>query len=252
MNKILTGQAKLHTLVDTFEHDSSLLKIQKVLPELHKNMTVLDVGCGDSRLSSGLVSSVTEVVGLDIHEKALLEAQKKGLKTISSDIETSWPIKDKSIDLILILDTLEHISDCEFILNEAKRVLKNDGSIIITIPNHFDLKNRLEILFGRGIVHWSHRKYGESSWKYSHIRFPNLAEIQTLVDSVGLHSEITQLNFMGGGILPARLVPKAIRLWLTQTYPNLFSGKFTMRLRFKKDVEQKTVFVILDKTEIGM
>ena len=251
MNKNLTGQAKLHTLVDTFEHDSSLLKIQKVLPELHKNMMVLDVGCGDARLSSGLVSSVTEVVGLDIHESALLEAQKKGLKTISSDIETTWQINDKSIDLVLILDTLEHISDCEFILNEAKRVLKNDGSIIITIPNHFDLKNRLNILFGGGIIHWSNVQYGETSWKYSHIRFLNLIELKTLVDSVGLHSEITQLNFMGGGILPAKLVPKVIRLWLTRTYPNLFSGKFTMRLRLKNNNMQKSS-IILDKTEIGM
>jgi cyclopropane fatty-acyl-phospholipid synthase-like methyltransferase len=47
------------------------------MPPLNKTMTVLDVGCGDGRLSSSFVNAVKEVIGLDVHEEALKKAEDK-------------------------------------------------------------------------------------------------------------------------------------------------------------------------------
>jgi methionine biosynthesis protein MetW len=253
MLESLSGQAKIHSQDSTFNHDSGIVKINSLLPSLDKSKKILDVGCGDARLSSLLLPQVNSITGLDVHQKALAEAKRRGLETIQTDIERHWPLNDSSFDIILLLDVLEHVSDCEFVLNEAKRVLKESGTIIVAFPNHFDIRSRLEILFGRGIVHWSHRKYEAEAWRYAHVRFLTLDEIKKLCEQVGLHLSGLQLNFMGGGIVPTRFSPKYLRKFLVNRFPNLFAGKFTLALtKQKSSLEYKVRRVIIDRTLPGM
>ena len=58
---------------------------------------------------------------------------------------TSIPVKDEFFDAIIATEILEYISDPIKFLAEAKRVLKKDGTIVITTPFmhavHADLKN---------------------------------------------------------------------------------------------------------------
>ncbi len=46
----------------------------------------------------------------------------------------SWPIADDSADVVLATETLEHVSDPEQFLQEAYRVLRPGGSLLLTVP----------------------------------------------------------------------------------------------------------------------
>ncbi len=45
-----------------------------------------------------------------------------------------WPIADGTIDLLLATETLEHVADPDAFLTQARRVLSEDGQLIITVP----------------------------------------------------------------------------------------------------------------------
>lgn len=50
------------------------------------------------------------------------------------DFENKFPIDDHLFDMVLCLNTLEHIFNYEQFLNGAKRVLKSNGKIILAVP----------------------------------------------------------------------------------------------------------------------
>jgi methionine biosynthesis protein MetW len=253
----MSGSATLHAQADMFDHASSLVKIEKLLPGRIADLKILDVGCGDGRLSSHLVQLGAKVTGLDIHPKALAQAKRNGLKTILVDLETTWPINHSTFDLVLMLDVLEHVVDIEHCLSEAKRVLRPGGQLIIAFPNHFDLRNRLHILFGGGIIHWSHVQYEMEDWNYGHVRFLRYTQWLNLLKKMGLQIEAEQFNFMGGGILPARLLPNFLKTWLMKVSPDLFSGKFVARLKVesRSDLAKTSAppqKIYLGRTKLGM
>jgi SAM-dependent methyltransferase len=45
-----------------------------------------------------------------------------------------WPVADCAIDLVLATETLEHIADPDAFLAQARRVLRDDGQLILTVP----------------------------------------------------------------------------------------------------------------------
>ncbi len=46
----------------------------------------------------------------------------------------TWPVSDRSIDLLLATETLEHVVDPDVFLAEARRVLRQNGQLVITVP----------------------------------------------------------------------------------------------------------------------
>ena len=46
----------------------------------------------------------------------------------------AWPAADRTIDLLLATETLEHIADPDAFLAQARRVLRDDGQLILTVP----------------------------------------------------------------------------------------------------------------------
>jgi ubiquinone/menaquinone biosynthesis C-methylase UbiE len=117
---------------------------------------VLDIGCGNGRLGSLLVTD-NDVEGIDFSEKAVEEARKKGVKARVGDVAAGLPFSDKIFDMVLIADVLEHVFDPLGLLTEAKRVLKPGGSILFFIPNGANLLNRLLFFFTGDLIDHSGR-----------------------------------------------------------------------------------------------
>lgn len=243
------GSAALHASQAVFNHDSGWEKIVRLFPA-GERLAVCDAGCGDARLSEVLVARGHTVVGLDAHAEAVTVARTRGVEAHLADIEHAWPVASGSQDVVLLLDVLEHTVNHAAVLAQARRVLKPAGALLVVYPNHFDLRQRLEMLWGRGIVHWSHHKYQASAAQYGHLRFLRLPELQALLLQCGFAVEVVQLNFMGGGVVPRRIVPAGIRRWLAGRWPNLFSGKFGMRAVLGE--VQHTEYVVLDTTPTGL
>lgn len=92
---------------------------------------VLDVGGKKTNKSGGFIPHTERVLSW-----RYVNIDKKTNPDYLVDA-ASVPIKDNTIDCILLCETLEHVSDPAGVLREAYRLLKHDGVIIITMPFMF-------------------------------------------------------------------------------------------------------------------
>ncbi|MCA1902766.1 MAG: class I SAM-dependent methyltransferase [Candidatus Hydrogenedens sp.] len=97
--------------------------------------TVLEVGCGGGKLSYELQQSGYQVVSTDFEPSAVKFTKELGiLKTFVSHSGEGIPLQDESIDMIIMTDVLEHIYNHQLAIIECKRVLRNKGFLIMTVP----------------------------------------------------------------------------------------------------------------------
>lgn len=104
-----------------------------------KNKIVLDVTSGTGYGSYYLIKNVAEkVTGLDISSDAINYAKnaykEQNLSFIQGD-SINLPFHDKSFDVIISFETIEHIKKYDKFLNECWRVLRNGGLFICSTPN---------------------------------------------------------------------------------------------------------------------
>ncbi|MBP6891186.1 class I SAM-dependent methyltransferase [Candidatus Parcubacteria bacterium] len=110
--------------------------------DLKDNMLIADFGCGHGGFSVPLAKIVRKgrIFAIDIQKEALsfLEARKEAekvlnIKTILSDIESLKGSKlgDSYIDLVVIANVLFQSSNRLMIMQEARRVIKNQGKILV-------------------------------------------------------------------------------------------------------------------------
>lgn len=115
------------------------LKLLKENAEEYLNIKgrKLDLGCGNGEVAKCLFKQKVNY-GLDINQTALNSARKKNIyKNLLLSKAEKIPLKDNSLDLIFSNCTLEHIKDLDSVLSEAKRVLKNKGFFVFTVPSSF-------------------------------------------------------------------------------------------------------------------
>jgi 2-polyprenyl-3-methyl-5-hydroxy-6-metoxy-1,4-benzoquinol methylase len=243
------NQTQFHSENVTSSEQSTFEKVKRLVDfQSGEKLTILDVGCGVGSLDSELASMGHNVTGLDVSN---LTQEPQTWKYIQTDINNAWPIDPGSQDVVICTDVPEHLYDPTHILKEAQRVLKPNGKLIFGVPNHFDLRQRLRILFGKGIVHWDTVQYSKSAWDYSHIRFFTHNEVVEKFSQLGWHIDAAQFNFMGAGIVPSRLLPGFIKILLLKLWPGLFSGKFIYSLS-RVRTSQSTRFIYIPSTPTGL
>lgn len=110
---------------------------------------MLDIGCSSGEFCSGFINFGWEVHGIDISEEQAAKARKKRVAVKTGDIAQGLPYEDKTFDLIIAGEIIEHLIDTDYFLQEVHRILKLDGVLILTTPNLASFENRLRILFGR-------------------------------------------------------------------------------------------------------
>lgn len=110
---------------------------------------VLEVGCRAGNLTQHFAPG-NEVVGVDIDRAALkLFEERLGAKGHWIDVdEEPLPFADKSFDVVVFSEVMEHVRFPQKALAEIRRVLKLDGRLIGSVPNSFRLRNRLRFLVG--------------------------------------------------------------------------------------------------------
>lgn len=114
-----------------------------------KKFKILDIGGNTGVISKMLQDKGFNVTVADISKEALKTCKKKKLKTLNFDFNDIFPIKDKSFDLIIAGEVIEHILDVELFLKETNRILKEDGYVVISTPNLATFKDRIRFLFGK-------------------------------------------------------------------------------------------------------
>jgi 2-polyprenyl-6-hydroxyphenyl methylase/3-demethylubiquinone-9 3-methyltransferase len=104
---------------------------------------VLDLGCGDGRVTGLLAMPGAEVTGADPSEVALERARGRHpdleFKLIAAD--GTLPFADGAFDVLVCLNVLEHVADTQRLMSEARRVLRPRGRIAVAVPHHGRLKS---------------------------------------------------------------------------------------------------------------
>lgn len=108
----------------------------------YKNKKVLDVGCNTGIITIPLAKAGVKIVGIDNNrddiKKIKRNLKKEGLseKIAVYANARKLPFKDKTFDVVLLSDLLEHTSDPKKAADEAIRVTKPGGLIYATVPYH--------------------------------------------------------------------------------------------------------------------
>lgn len=99
---------------------------------------VLDIACGEGYGTNILSQVAKQVTGVDIDEKVIQYAKVKYKKAnilFKQGSADAIPVDDKQVDVVVSFETLEHHDKHEEMMNEIKRVLKEDGVLIISTPD---------------------------------------------------------------------------------------------------------------------
>lgn len=105
-----------------------------------ERQTILDVGCGNGLYTLKLTDSAKKAVGIDTRHEALREASKNKA-SLGGDTEfvralaENLPFPDRSFDIVLAIEVLEHVRSEERAIEEASRVLKDGGWLVVYVPN---------------------------------------------------------------------------------------------------------------------
>ena len=151
---------------------------------------VLDLGCRYGALTQAYAAG-NDVVGVDVDREALAEAAKLGIETRWADVDEPLPFEDTAFDVVVAGELLEHVRDPEFLVGEARRLLRPGGTFVGSVPNAFRLKNRLRFLLGR-----------KPEDDPTHLHMFSPAEVRALLRDF----ENSELHFIAGRLV--RLHPR--------------------------------------------
>ena len=95
---------------------------------------VLDLGCGDGRLSAEL--DAAELTAADVSLTALERARRRlsGARIVELEPDAPLPFDDNAFELVLCAETIEHVRDVQLLLSEVRRVLQPGGVLALTTP----------------------------------------------------------------------------------------------------------------------
>ncbi len=143
---------------------------------------VLDLGCGNGELLAWLQQNKgCSGYGIEIDDANVHACVQRGVNVIQLNLEEGLALfDDASFDVVLQVDTLQHLRNTERMLKETARV----GRIgIVAFPNFAHWPNRLHVLTGRMPVT---RALPYQWYDTPNIRVGTFADFEVLAATCGL------------------------------------------------------------------
>ncbi len=154
--------------------------IQQMVPY---GSRVLDLGCGDGALLAFLQQHHgCSGYGVEIDDANVLACVDRGVNVIQLNLEQGLAMfGDQSFDVVLQIDTLQHLRNAQTMLQETERVGRFG---IVTFPNFAHWPNRLSVLQGYMPVT---RKLPYQWYDTPNIRVATFADFLALAKKNQLH-----------------------------------------------------------------
>lgn len=147
-----------------------------------KDQIVLDIACGTGYGAKLMSKEAKKVFGVDVDGKTV-EYAKENYSAVNITYKvgsaTDIPLADRTVDVVVSYETIEHLDDYDKFLSEIKRVLKPGGRLLISTPNEdeylheneFHLHEFRYVQLGKLIdKYFKHRhEYFQTHWIYSSV-----------------------------------------------------------------------------------
>jgi len=187
----------------------NLKAIAQLVPE---GSRVLDLGCGDGALLDYLQKNRRCTgYGVEIDDQNIHACIQRGVNVIQLNLDEGLAMfADQSFDVVLQIDTLQHLRNAEVMLRETVRVGRTG---ILTFPNFAHWPNRVSILNGRMPV--------TKRLPYEWYDTPNI-RVGTFADFAQLASKNHLKILDSFGLQEGQ----EVRLW-----PNLMAGTAVFKLQ---------------------
>ena len=173
------------------------LSIQNALAQLVPvGARVLDLGCGDGAMLSHLQTTRgCSGYGIEIDDANVLACVQRGVNVIQLNLDEGLAMfDDASFDVVLQIDTLQHLRNAEVMLRETARV----GRLgIVAFPNFAHWPNRFSVLQGRMPVT---KRLPYQWYDTPNIRVGTHADLGALARKNGLRV-IDSFGLQGGEVL---------------------------------------------------
>jgi SAM-dependent methyltransferase len=121
---------------DRHREEGKGMAFAKRLSKIQKTGKFLDVGCATGFFINGIKNNSSwNVYGTDFGKSAVDFAREKlGLDVYHTELPAA-PFEEKMFDYIHINNVLEHVPDPVGLMASAKKFLKNDGILYLSVPN---------------------------------------------------------------------------------------------------------------------
>lgn len=127
---------------DYYSHGSTLVHSERfewVINTFIKPVNgnkILEIGCGDAGCIYYLNKLGFSVYGADYSESAIEKAKSNGLQVFQFDASNDvLPFPENYFDIVICLETYEHLRNPQHCTEEILKVLKTGGNLIISVPN---------------------------------------------------------------------------------------------------------------------
>jgi len=174
---------------------------------------LLDIGAGDCVMSLAFSKDFDEAYAIDISfpEEGVSTPMRRdnNLHLVLADAH-NLPFGDNALDVVTAISIVEHIQHPELLLQEAVRVLKPGGQLVVQIPNRFfPIEPHTGLLFVYYLPYSIRKKWlnflGYGNYLTYCPDFPSRKEIHHLLRNMAT------LKAMKTVVLPPKLIPPKLK-----------------------------------------
>lgn len=123
---------------------------------------VVELGSFPGYLSLAMRSLGYDVTGVDLEpDRIIVEAGHHGIKFFRADLEkVPLPFEDSFFDCAILTEVIEHIAprNVPSLISEINRILRMNGTLILSTPNVSTIDNYLLKLIGKATLYKEHKK----------------------------------------------------------------------------------------------
>ncbi len=248
---LLNYKIKIAMATDINFNQGKLLS-GRVYPEffpISKEETVLNIGCGDGVQAVIYGGNFKKMVGVDINQGHLEVARQlaaargfDNFTTVCANVE-EIPL-DEKYDKIIAIDIIEHVINPKKVIVEVYRLLKDEGSLLITFPVMHDKWENLFRFVGRKILRRQGKTLKKEGWDPdAHQRDWKLREWFALLAKNGF----TLVNYRATTMFPPLHYLGIPRFWFSNDFIHAIDS-FFCRLPVFRDFGQSAVCIFEKKT----
>jgi 2-polyprenyl-3-methyl-5-hydroxy-6-metoxy-1,4-benzoquinol methylase len=122
--------------------DPILAMVVRILESETASGDLIDVGCGRGHLFQRLPPSITSYTGVDLVQYEGFP-DSPGAMFRKADLNQSLPVRDGAADVVVSIETIEHLENPRALFRELVRALRPGGLLLVTTPNQLSALSKL-------------------------------------------------------------------------------------------------------------